>query len=89
MTVKNFKNTEDVQDYFVKNVQKLLIKFNKRTAAWNEVITKSKKKKIGNKNILIFCWEDENKGIEVVNNNYLLDKSGGVTLEIIDLKKTK
>jgi len=70
MTVKNLKNTEDVQDYFVKNVQKLLIKFNKRTAAWNEVITKSKKKKIGNKNILIFCWEDENKGIEVVNNNY-------------------
>ena len=26
MTVKNFKNIEDVQDYFVKNVQKLLIK---------------------------------------------------------------
>ena len=30
-----------------------------------------------------------NFSFKVVNNNYLLDKSGGVTLEIIDLKKIK
>ena len=28
-----------------------------------------------------------NFSYKVVNNNYLLDKSGGVTLEIVDLKK--
>ena len=70
MKKNNIKNIDNIQDYFVNRIQNILKIHKKKSAAWNEAVTKSNESININKNCLIFAWENRKKGIEAAKKGF-------------------
>lgn len=66
MKEKGLKNTEELQNYFLKQIEKILQEKNKKMAGWEEII---KGGDLGS-NTLVYAWSNEQTGFDAASKGY-------------------